>query len=386
MRRLLVLASTMVLFDVAFYSAIAPLLPDYVAELGLSKAEAGVLSASYAGGTLLASLPAGLLAARAGPRRTVVGGLALLGVSSVVFGFGETAWLLDAARFAQGIAGALIWSGALSWLILATPAERRGSVIGAALGTAVAGALIGPVLGALAVEVGTEAVFGAVLVIAAVFATVALRTPEPPEPEERSIGETAAAALAAPVVLATAFVAVPSTMFGAVEVLVPLRIDDLGGGHGLIAAGFVLGAGLEAILAPISGRYSDRVGRVAPFVAGLLVAAAAMVAIGLAQGLAVVIGGLLVSSIGAGICFTPAMTMLSEAAEASRVHQGLSAGLSNMAWASGQVLGGLAGGGLAELAGYALPNLAVALLLVGTAAYARLRARSGLEVGGRPAG
>ncbi len=30
MRRLLLIASTMILFDVAFYSAIAPLLPDYV--------------------------------------------------------------------------------------------------------------------------------------------------------------------------------------------------------------------------------------------------------------------------------------------------------------------------------------------------------------------
>ena len=38
MRRLLVLASAMIFFDVAFYAAIAPLLPDYVAELGLSKA------------------------------------------------------------------------------------------------------------------------------------------------------------------------------------------------------------------------------------------------------------------------------------------------------------------------------------------------------------
>src|SRR5664279_1930932 len=153
MRRLLILASTMVLFDVAFYSAIAPLLPEYVSQFGLSKAEAGVLSAAYAAGTLIASLPAGLLATRAGPRRTVIAGLWLLGLSSLVFGFGLEVWLLDAARFSQGVAGALIWSGALTWLITSAPPERRGSVIGTALGTAVAGALIGPALGALAAEV-----------------------------------------------------------------------------------------------------------------------------------------------------------------------------------------------------------------------------------------
>ena len=50
-------------------------------------------------------------------------------------------------------------------------------------------------------------------------------------------------------------------MFGAIEVLVPLRIDALGGGHGVIAAGFIAGAALEAVLAPLAGRFSDRVGR-----------------------------------------------------------------------------------------------------------------------------
>ena len=84
--------------------------------------------------------------------------------------------LLDAARFSQGVAGALIWSGALTWLITMTPPERRGSVIGTALGTAVAGALIGPALGALAAEIGTEAVFSAVLAISAVFGVLAWRT------------------------------------------------------------------------------------------------------------------------------------------------------------------------------------------------------------------
>src|SRR6187397_1114859 len=99
-RRLHIFASTMVFFDVAFYAAIAPLLPDYVADLDLSKAEAGILAASYAAGTLLASLPGGLVATWAGPRRTVIGGLLLLGCSSLVFGLAGNIVLLDLARFA----------------------------------------------------------------------------------------------------------------------------------------------------------------------------------------------------------------------------------------------------------------------------------------------
>lgn len=370
MRRLLILASTMVFFDVAFYAAIAPLLPDYVADFGLSKAEAGILAAAYAAGTLLASLPAGLVATRVGPRRTVISGLLLLGGSSLVFGFGREIALLDAARFAQGISGALIWSGALTWLITSAPSERRGSVIGTVLGTAVAGALVGPILGAIAAAVGTEAVFGAVLVIAALLAAFAARLPEVGPPERQALREVAATIVTRPILTATAFVAVPSLMFGVAEVLVPLRISELGGGHAAIAGGFIAGAALEAGLAPVAGRYSDRFGRRAPFVIGTAVCAFAMIGIAGAPALGPVLAALILASLGAGICFAPALTTLSETADASRLHQGYAAGLSNMAWAAGQTVGALAGGGLASAAGYAVPSFAVAALLLLTSAYA----------------
>src|SRR5260221_9503473 len=175
MRRLLLLASAMIFFDVAFFAAIAPLLPGYVDELGLSKAQAGILSAAYAAGTLIASVPVVCADSRVGPRGSVICGLLVVGVSSLVFGQVEEIGLLDTARFTQGIAGALIWAGALTWLITAAPEESRGSVIGTALGTAVAGALLGPAPGAPAASIGTQPVFGSVLIV----------TPRPPHAPRR---------------------------------------------------------------------------------------------------------------------------------------------------------------------------------------------------------
>jgi MFS family permease len=370
MRRLLFLASAMIFFDVAFFAAIAPLLPDYADQLGLSKAEAGVLSASYAAGTLLASLPAGFVASRVGPRRSVIYGLLLLGVSSLVFGLVDEINLLDAARFTQGIAGALIWAGALTWLITSAPEESRGRVIGTALGTAVAGALLGPVLGALAASIGTEPVFGSVLIITWGLAYAASRLPESRAPEHQSLREVVVTLLSKPILDGAAFVAVPSVMFGAIEVLVPLRIDALGGGHGVIAAGFIAGAGLEAVLAPLAGRLSDRVGRRLPYVSGLTICAVAMIGVALAQTLGGVLAALILTSLGAGLCFAPALTLLSDIAEASRLHQGFAAGLSNMAWASGQVVGGAGGGVVASLTGNAPPSIAITILLLITVAYA----------------
>jgi MFS family permease len=370
MRRLLFLASAMIFFDVAFFAAIAPLLPGYVDDLGLSKAQAGILSASYAAGTLIASLPAGFVASRVGPQRTVIAGLLLLGVSSLVFGLVDQITLLDTARFTQGIAGALIWSGALTWLITSAPEEKRGSVIGTALGTAVAGALLGPALGAVAASVGTGPVFGSVLIIALALAYAASRLPQAGAPERQSLREVKETMLSRPVRDAAIFVAVPSVMFGAIEVLVPLRIDALGGGHGVIAGGFIAGAALEAVLAPVAGRYSDRVGRRNPYVVGLSICAVAMVAIALAQTLGAVIAALIMTSLGAGLCFAPALTLISDVAESSSLHQGFAAGLSNMAWASGQVVGGVGGGVVASLTGNALPSIVIAALLLFTVVYA----------------
>ena len=77
MRRLFLLVSAVVLVDTMFYAAVTPLLPVYESELGLSKTAAGVLSASYAAGTLTGALPSGWLAARVGVKPTLLTGLCL---------------------------------------------------------------------------------------------------------------------------------------------------------------------------------------------------------------------------------------------------------------------------------------------------------------------
>src|SRR5688500_10470621 len=124
MRRLYLLVAAVIILDTMFYAAITPLLPDYADDLGLSKSAAGVLSASYAAGTLVAALPSGFLAAWIGSRQTMLVGLALLAVSSVAFAFGESVVVLDAARFAEGVGGACAWTGGLAWLLTAAPADR----------------------------------------------------------------------------------------------------------------------------------------------------------------------------------------------------------------------------------------------------------------------
>lgn len=371
MRRLLFIGSAVVFLDVVFYAAITPLLPAYVDDLGLSKTSAGVLSASYAAGTLIASLPAGFMAARLGPRRTLIAGLVLLGAASLAFGFARHIVLLDLARFVQGTAGALAWSGAITWLIVTAPDSRRGTVIGDVLAIAIAGTLLGPVVGVLAHTVGAKPVFSSVVVVAGALCVLALRLPIPGHGDELDVRETASAIIRRPVLRATAFVMAPSVFFGVIAVLVPLRIHDLGGGAGVVAGGFMVGAAFEAVLTAWVGRVSDRVGRLRPYVIGLGISAAGLALLPVSHALGVVVTLLVVMSVGAGLCFAPSLAMLSDTAEAAGLHQGLAAGLINVAWAAGQVLGSVGAGATASASGDALPCLVVAAMLVVTAAAAR---------------
>ena len=361
MRRLLALASVIVFVDVAFFAAITPLLPHYVDELGLSRGEAGILTGSYAAGTFLASLPAGLLVVRAGHRAAVLAGLTLMGAASLGFGLADSAAALDAARFGQGVGSALTWAGALSWLIDSAPPDRRGELIGTAFGAAVAGALFGPALGGLAERVGTAPVFGSVVVLAVVLGALAMRLPLPARGAARPSLE---AMLERPVLAGAALLFVPSLLFGAVAVLIPLRIDDLGGGAAAVAAGFTAGAALETVLAPLVGRFSDRRGRRAPIGAGLLVCAAGIALVPVGASIALVLGALIVVSVGAGLAFSPAMALLSDAAETVGLPQAFAAGLLNMAWAAGQMTGSAGSGAAAEAFGYAAPCAALAAIMV----------------------
>ncbi len=361
-RRLVLLISVVVFVDTLFYAVVAPLLPTFAEELDLSKAAAGVLAAAYPAGTLLGALPGGALAARVGPRPTVVLGLGLLGISSVVFGVAQDVVLLDAARFFQGVGGACSWTGGLAWLVADAPPDRRGALIGTALGAAIGGSLFGPVLGALAESTSRELVFGSVLLVAAGLAAWALATPSVHVPDRQDASVVAAALRTLPVVVGMWLVTVPALAFGAVNVVGSLRLDELGAGTALIGGTFLAMAALEAIVSPLVGRVSDRRGRLVPIRAGLAAATAALLLVTLPRAVAPLIAGLIVLAGCLGAFWAPAMAMLADAAERAGVAQGYAFALVNASWAGGAMAGSAGSGALADATADAVPFVVLAAL------------------------
>src|SRR5260370_38620530 len=102
MRRLLLLVSALVFVDTMLFAALTPLLPHFAHTLGLSKVRAGVLVGAYAAGALLGGLPGGAAAARLGPRRAVLVGLAGVGLPTLGLALAAGFWGLLAAPLLQG--------------------------------------------------------------------------------------------------------------------------------------------------------------------------------------------------------------------------------------------------------------------------------------------
>lgn len=363
MRRLLLLVSVIVLVDTMFFAAITPLLPDYADRFDLSKSAAGILAGAYAAGTLVGALPGGLFAARWGARRAVLVGVALMSVASLGFAFGDSVAVLDTTRFVQGVGGAFSFAGGLGWLLARAPAHTRGAVIGSAMSAAVGGALLGPVLGALARGLGPEIPFGGIAVLGVVLIGCALRIDAPP-PAGGDVGPALRRALgSARVRGGMVLVLAPALGFGTINVLAPLELDDLGASGFAIGATFLVAAGIETVVQSLIGRASDRVGRRPVLVRSLAGSAACTLLLVLPGGAWVLAPLVILAVVVVGSLYTPAMALLSDGAAASGLDQGMAFALVNLTWAGGQVLGAVAGSGLADATSDAVPYLLLAVVM-----------------------
>lgn len=361
MRRLLILVSAVVFVDTMMFAAIIPLIPAFADDYGLSKLQAGLLVGAYGAGAMIGGIPAGLLAARIGPKRTVVLGLIVLALASVAFAFGGSPTALGLTRFAQGLASAVTWSGALAWLTLSTPRARRGQILGTAFGFAVLGFIVGPAVGAVAELTSVEGVFAGIAVVLGLVALAAASFPagrldvQRPQALRRALRDTGFLA-------AVWLTLVPALFFGLLDVLVPLSLDDSGWGTVAIAATFV-GAGLvEVALAPLIGGISDRRGRLYPIRIGLALVAA--VAVGLATlppapVIVILVAG---ASLAASGIYAPGIALVSDKAETNEMPQTLAFGVMNTAWAIGAMTGPAAGGALAEAVGDPAPYVICAVI------------------------
>jgi predicted MFS family arabinose efflux permease len=363
-RRLLSLITAFMFLELFFFAVLAPLLPELKRTLALSTSQAGLLVAMYAIGALAAAVPATLMAVRIGVKRMALGSLLTFAAMSVAFGLLHSYHALLAARFAQGFAGASLWTAAMVWLLESAPAERRGELLGFAFGVSEVGAIAGPVVGGLAAAAGRGLTFVGIAVMCLALTALATRMPAPPAALPKGRLQVRSMLSSAEVRSAMWIALLPAMLLAAISVLAPLQQHRLGAGAGEIAATFGAAALLGILVRPMFGRWSDRRGPVLPIRLGLLLSAPVVLAVPWLEsrlGAALFIVGALTLT---GVLWAPLMVMLSAACTAAGVGQIMAVVSMDLTWPPGNALGSTGAAAIAQAAGqrWAYAVIAAALL------------------------
>jgi MFS family permease len=246
-------------------------------------------------------------------------------------------------------------------------------MLGSVMSVAIFGTLSVPCLATLAVAVGPEptfAVVGAVslaLALRVVAYSEPARTKEPGRPATKLLRNRG-------IVVGAGLVTLASATFGAANALIPLRLAHFGASIVVVGATFLLASGISALVAPVSGRISDRRGLVWPMKVGPL-ASAALVALVPVPNTAPLLAVLSVLALGAPLIMwvVPAMSLITDAAERGGIAVVLSTMVINVSFAVGETVGAPAAAGLAETTTDAVPFLILAALML--AAIIPIRAR-----------
>jgi predicted MFS family arabinose efflux permease len=159
--------------------------------------------------------------------------------------------------------------------------------------------------------------------------------------------------------------------FGAVNVLLPLRLSRLGASGLAIGLTFVLASGLSASLSTVVGHVTDRRGPYLPLTVGL-VTGAPLMALLVVPHSALLLSALMIITLGGPLTFSmiPGTSLMTASAEAVGVSLVLATTLFNLAYALGETLGAPISASTAQATSDFVPLLAIALLMLATAAWA----------------
>ena len=130
-------------------TAIVPMLPVYIRNLGGSDALAGVVMASFFAAGVLSQYPLGRLADRIGRRPILLFGLITYGLASLAFLLPINAYDAIVLRSFQGVGAGAATVAALAMISSSVSVERRGRAFAAIYGGELAGMAVGPLVGSI---------------------------------------------------------------------------------------------------------------------------------------------------------------------------------------------------------------------------------------------
>lgn len=340
-------------FVMAGLTLVAPILPLYALEFGVSYTAAGALITGFAVARLFFSVLGGVAGDRWGARRVTVFGTALLAVSSVTAALAPNYAVLLGSRFIEGIGSAIFATTAFQYLLQITPKERLGRATAVFQTGLLVGVAVGPLVGGFLAELGDfrtpfwayAGLAGSVSVMAWFF----IEDLPSRGTSARQVFSAAGRLIRSPSFLALMLVGF-SMMFmraGARVTLLPLYAEQsLGFGAGDIGILLSVSALTNLLIVNPAGRLIDTVGRRPVAMIGLTTAGIATTGYGLFESFTGLLIVSMVFGLTSGLASIAPPTMVGDLAPEGA--EGSAVGVYRMAGDLGFVVGPLALGAVAD--------------------------------------
>lgn len=309
------------------FGVVAPAIPLFATEFGVDATAAGAVVSAFALMRLLSGLGAGRLVDWMGERSSLVLGLVVVAVSSLLAGLSQSYTQLIVLRGIGGVGSAVFGVAAVSIVLHVATQRNRGQAMSVYRSGFLLGGIVGPAAGGAALGISLRAPFflyAGTLALSAAVALMFLGRPSGPAPEvEPPVEGTDTGTAAVPsvegptapdpglrsvmrtveyqVALVTNL-AVGLAVFGLRSAVVPLLfVHSLHTSDSFVAWAFLASALVQTALMVPAGRWSDTAGRRPALLTGAFVSAAGLALLGI--GGSVLIAMVAMAVFGAGSAF-----------------------------------------------------------------------------------
>jgi MFS family permease len=286
-----VTAVSMVAFCVALgFGIVAPVIPAFAREFGVSAFAASSVVSVFAGMRLAGAPLAGKFVDLIGERRTLSFGLAVVSISSFTAGLSQNFWQLLVLRGLGGLGSVAFSIASMAVIIRVVEPGLRGRASSAWSGGFLLGGLAGPAVGGIFAAISLRApffVYAVTLVFASLVSWYSLRNAHLTESVATSeeVGtwkdvwkafRNRAYAAAVGVNFSNGFV-----RMGILNAIAPLFVvEALNSQVSLASTGFLFSAIGQFILISKAGRWADSIGRKPVLIAGTLLSGVGMITMG----------------------------------------------------------------------------------------------------------
>ena len=338
--------------DMFIHGMIVPILPIYAGSLGISQTALGFLFGSYALALLITTPIFGMISDKLGRRGPMLWGILGLAAATLLFAFANTFWFLLLARILQGCAAAITWTAGLALLADFYPSEERGQAMGIALSGQAMGILVGPSLGGWLYQIGGYTfpffVAAGMAVLDGLLRLLLLK--EESHRGKQTEQQPFELLRNQQFLLIVGAVMIGAAVPSALQPTLPARFEEVFHATPLvIGLLFAVPTIAYAVIAPLIGRLSTKLGHARMTVLGFIITALAMAFVTLPSNIYLEIAALSLIGIGMGMILAPSLPRMADLAqEKENASYGFTFAIYNTAYSVGMMMGPVLSGLLSE--------------------------------------